>query len=158
MDFKKGRLHNGEHFVYRASHPFVGLMPLMAQCVWLAWMSHIRPYLPTMTSSHGNTFRVTRPLWRESIGQRWIPSGPVALSLDVFFVVRPNTRLNKQRSWRWFETPWRLCYVTEPIWTWSKMRCNDAYMRHPTEMDPKANQEDWLLAIHNWIALIGFYS
>ena len=38
------------------------------------------------------------------------------------------------------------------------MRCNDAYMRHPMEMDPKANQEDWLLTIHNWIALIGFYS
>ena len=29
--------------------------------------------LPMMTSSNGNTFRVTGPLWEESTGHRWIP-------------------------------------------------------------------------------------
>ena len=29
--------------------------------------------VPMMTSSNGNIFRVTGPLWRESTGHRWIP-------------------------------------------------------------------------------------
>ena len=34
------------------------------------WSNH---YLDTMTSSNGNTFRVTDPLCGEFIGHRWIP-------------------------------------------------------------------------------------
>ena len=41
-----------------------------------------------MTSRNGNIFRVTGPLWRESIGDRWFPSqGPVTPSFGVFFAV-----------------------------------------------------------------------
>ena len=61
-----------------------------------------------MTSSNGNTFRVTGPLWGESTGDRWIPSHrPVTRSVDVFFDVRLNKRLSKQSRCGWFETPWR---------------------------------------------------
>ena len=67
-----------------------------------------------MTSSNGNIFRVTGPLWGNSpvIGE--FPSQrPVTRSFDVFFDLRLNKRLSKQ-SWDWwFETPsgslWRHC-------------------------------------------------
>ena len=36
-----------------------------------------------MTSSNGNIFRFTDPLWGESTGQRWIPL--TKASDDVFF-------------------------------------------------------------------------
>ena len=65
-----------------------------------------------MTSSNGNIFRVTRPLWGEFVGE--FPSQrPVTRSFDVLFDLRK--RLSKQ-SWRWwFERPscplWRHCNV-----------------------------------------------
>ena len=37
---------------------------------------------------------------------------PVIRSFDVFFDVSPNKLLNKQSSFRWFETPWYSCDVT----------------------------------------------
>ena len=43
--------------------------------------------------------------------------GPVTQSCDISFDVRPNIRLDKHWSCRWFETPWRslwrhVCHVT----------------------------------------------
>ena len=59
-----------------------------------------------MTSSNGNIFRVTDHLCEEFTGHR---------SFDVFFDLRLNKRLSKQRWTWWFETPlrllWRHCNV-----------------------------------------------
>ena len=62
-----------------------------------------------MTSSNGNIFRATCPLWGESTGG--FPSQrSVTQSFDIFFDVRLNKWLNKQPRCRWFETPPRsLC-------------------------------------------------
>ena len=67
-----------------------------------------------MTSSNGNFFRVTGPLWRESTGHRWIPFTKARdAEWWCFFDLRLNKRLNKQPRRRWFETPshplWRDC-------------------------------------------------
>ena len=62
-----------------------------------------------MTSSNGNIFRVTGPLWGEFTGE--FPSQrPVTRSFDVFFALRLNKRLNKHSRRWWFETPWH------PLW------------------------------------------
>ena len=57
-----------------------------------------------MTSSNGNIFRVTGPLWGESTGPRWnLSQRPVTRSFDVFI----HKRLSKHSRSRWFETPSR---------------------------------------------------
>ena len=56
-----------------------------------------------MTSSNGNIFCVTGPLWGESIGHRWIllkKARPVTRNLDVFFDPHLNKRLSKNRDAR----------------------------------------------------------
>ena len=67
-----------------------------------------------MTSSNGNIFRVTGPLWGESTGHRRFPSRrPVTQSFDIFgifFDLRLNKRQRKQSRHRWFETPSRLLW------------------------------------------------
>ena len=59
-----------------------------------------------MTSSNGNTFRVTGHYCGEFTGDR-------TRSFDVFFDLHPNKRLSKQSWGWWFETPsrrlWRHC-------------------------------------------------
>ena len=44
---------------------------------WLHWLSQnscqAKPWINMMTSSNGNIFRVTGPLWGEFTGDRWIP-------------------------------------------------------------------------------------
>ena len=42
-----------------------------------------------MTSSHGNTFHITGPLWGESTSKWWIPFAKrtVMQNFDVLFVV-----------------------------------------------------------------------
>ena len=76
-----------------------------------------------MTSSTGNVYRVTCPLWGESTGHWWIPltKGTVTRIFDVFFDLRPNKRLSKQSRRRWFETPsrslWRHC---DAKWAFSR--------------------------------------
>ena len=65
-----------------------------------------------MTSSNGNIFRVTGHL----CGEFTVPAlRPVTRSFDVFFDLRPNTRLSKQWWGWWFETLssslWRQCNV-----------------------------------------------
>ena len=47
-----------------------------------------------LTSSNGNIFRVTGPLYGEFTGHRWIPARrPVTRSFGVFFDLRLNKRL-----------------------------------------------------------------
>ena len=67
-----------------------------------------------MTSSNGNIFRVTGHLCGEFTGPGEFPTQrPVTRSFDVFFDLRLNKRLSKQRWGWWFETPswslWRQC-------------------------------------------------
>ena len=83
-----------------------------------------------MTSSNGNIFRVTVPLCGEFTGPGDFPTQrPVTRSFDVFFDLRMNTRLSKQRWGLWFETPswslWRQYNVKWPhstnvriLWSW----------------------------------------
>ena len=66
------------------------------------------------TSSNGNIFRVTGPLWGEPTGHWWIPLTKVnGAQLWSFFDLRLNARLGKQSRRRWFETQshsiWRRC-------------------------------------------------
>ena len=68
-----------------------------------------------MTSSNGNIFRVTGPLWGEAIGHQQIPFTKASdAEFDVFFDLRLNKLLRKQSQHRWFEMPpcsfWRHCY------------------------------------------------
>ena len=59
-----------------------------------------------MTSSNGNSFRVTGHLCGEFTGPRWIPTQrPVTRGFDVFFDLRPDKQLSKQSWGWWFETP-----------------------------------------------------
>ena len=68
---------------------------------------------PMMTTSNGNDYRVTGPLWQETTVHRWIPlTKPGMRSFGIFFDLR-NKRLSKQSGRRWFDTPlrslWRHC-------------------------------------------------
>ena len=70
-----------------------------------------------VTSSNGNIFCVTGPLWGESTGHRWIPLTKVSdAELWCFPLSAPEKRLDKQKRCRWFETPsrslWRHCNGT----------------------------------------------
>ena len=88
--------------------------------------SHNKARQRMRTSSNGNIFRVTVPLWGESTGHRGYPSQrPVTWSFGVFYDLCLNKRLSKQ-SWGWrFETPlrslWRhygvtgLCEGSSPV-------------------------------------------
>ena len=71
-----------------------------------------------MTSSNGNIFRVTGPLWGNPPVTGGFPSQrPVTRSFDVFFDLRLNKRLSKQSRRRGFEAPspslWR--YHMNPL-------------------------------------------
>ena len=64
-----------------------------------------------MTSSNGNIFRVTGPLFGEFTGPgEFLTQRPVTRSFDVYFDLRLNKRLCKQSWGWWFET--LLC----PLW------------------------------------------
>ena len=64
-----------------------------------------------MTSSNGNIFRVTGHLCGEFTGPGEFPTQrPVTQSFDVFFDLRLNKRLSKQRWGWWFET------LSRPLW------------------------------------------
>ena len=72
-----------------------------------------------MTSSNGNIFRVTDPLYGKFTGPGEFPAQrPVTRSFDVFFDLRPNKRLSKQPWGWWFETSsrslWRQCNESIP--------------------------------------------
>ena len=78
-----------------------------------------------MTSSNGNIFRVTGPLWGEPPTTGGFPSQRPAV--DVFFYQRLNKRLSKQSRPRWFETPsrsvWRHCNVYLHLSHFSTLKC-----------------------------------
>ena len=69
-----------------------------------------------ITSSNGNTFRVTGHLYGEFTSDtgQFPAQRPVTRSFDVFFDLRLNKRLSKQSWGWWFETPSR------PLWRQSK--------------------------------------
>ena len=77
---------------------------------WFMWMLlHTHTYtiifLPMMTSSNGNIFRVTGYLGGEFTGPGEFPTQrPVTRSFDVFFDLRLKKRLSKQWWGWWFET------------------------------------------------------
>ena len=58
-----------------------------------------------MTSSNGNIFRVTGPLWGESTGHRWIPLTKASDAGLWCFLWSPPERLSKQLTRLWFQTP-----------------------------------------------------
>ena len=51
------------------------IAPVAQRASWKAywWRYHVLLSRNMMTSSNGNTFHITGPLWRESTGDRWIP-------------------------------------------------------------------------------------
>ena len=76
---------------------------------WISWLM--------MTSSNGNIFRVTGPLWGESIGHHVIP---LTKDCDAefwrFLWSAPEQTVEQTPRRRWFETSlrslWRHCNVT----------------------------------------------
>ena len=91
---------------------------LTVNFVWGQWMyGMLTGWLHMMTSSNGNTFRVTGPLCGEFIGPGEFPAQrPVTRSFAVFFGLHLNKRLSKQSWGWWFETMsrslWRHCNET----------------------------------------------
>ena len=84
-------------------------------CVYDYW-DVLQSPIEIMTTSNGNIFRITGPLWQESTGDRWIPFTRVNnADFDVFCNVRLNKRFSKQSKRRWFDTPsrslWRYCTI-----------------------------------------------
>ena len=73
------------------------------------------------TSSYGNIFFVTGPLWGESTGHWWIPltkaSDAELWCFFCFFYLGLNKQLSKQSRWQWFEMPphslWHHCNVPD---------------------------------------------
>ena len=59
--------------------------------------------LAMMTSSNGNIFRVTGPLWGESTGHRCIPLTKAGDAELWFFYPRLIKRLSKQSMYRIWE-------------------------------------------------------
>ena len=82
-----------------------------------------------MTSSNGNIFRVTGPLWGESIGPRWIPL----------------TKASDAELW------WFLC-----AWTsgWAKNRDAGILRRHCAHYDDTVVRQIDLQAIFKWVLVI----
>ena len=79
----------------------------------------IQPKSASMvTSWHGNAFCVTDPLCE---GQMDFPKRGRFEELWCSIVVNLNKLLNKQSSWRCFETSWRSCDINimwyESVWT-----------------------------------------
>ena len=107
------------------SHPYQNMMLNTHPCLefngdlakpqlWLGW-GWVITFHNTMTSSNGNIFRVTCPLWGESTSHRWITltkasKGQWRGALMFFVYLCRNKRLSKQPGRRWSETPSR------PLW------------------------------------------
>ena len=95
-----------------------------------------------MTSSNGNIFRVTGHLCGEFTGPGEFPAlRPVTRSFDVFFDLRPNTRLSKQSWGWWFETP------SSPLWR----HCNGCLkpLLTPLFIKHREHQSSALLCLEN---------
>ena len=102
---------------------------MVADVLVPTWCQHISSYRVSLivtevthetsmvTSSNGNSFRVTGPLCGEITGHRWISLTTASdAELCVFFHLCLNKRLSKQSWGWWFETPscslWRHCNDT----------------------------------------------
>ena len=74
-----------------------------------------------MTSSNGNIFRVTGPMWGEFSGHRWLPlTKPVTRNFNVFFNLRLNKLLSKRRHAVDFRRHRAHCNVTVMIMSSNK--------------------------------------
>ena len=99
------------HLEYINKRTWRGLVPtgICDRPWYISWQ------LSMMTSSNGNIFRVTGPLWGESTGHPCVVLLAQASNAEIwcFFDPRLNKRLSKQWRRRWFETPspllWRHC-------------------------------------------------
>ena len=81
-----------------------------------------------MTSSNGNSFRVTGHLCGNSPVTIEFPTQrPVTQSFDVFFDLHLNKRLSKQSWGWWFETPSR------PLWRHNNDCMNYSKARFPSK-------------------------
>ena len=75
-------------------------MLLRAQTHDLSMVDSQCPDLYMMTSSNGNIFRVTAPLWGNSPGTSEFPSQrPVTQSFDVFFLSVPKQKVGQTNHW-----------------------------------------------------------
>ena len=84
----------------------LGKKDRMSKSISIGWCKITFQRNDLMTSSNGNIFRFTGPLWGESTGHQWIPSQePMTRSFSIFFDLRLNKRLRKQSKRWWFETP-----------------------------------------------------
>ena len=86
---------------------FFIICPLRVRIWHRRRFQHARPHV--ITSSNGNFFRVTGPLWGEFTGHRWIPLTKASnTEFDgFFFYLRLSKRLSKPSKRRWIETPSR---------------------------------------------------
>ena len=91
-------IHDREHKI--SNNKLVWIMSSL-YCLW----DSVNSSHPMMTSSNGNIFRVTGPLWGESTGHRWIPLTN-ASDAELWCFLQLNKRLSKQARCWWFETPW----------------------------------------------------
>ena len=84
-------------------------------------------YRLMMTSSNGNVFHVTGPLWGESTGERWIPLTKAnAAELWCFLWSASEKILSRQSRCRWFEKPSRsLWYHCNADSTWLIIHVNE---------------------------------
>ena len=93
-----------------------------------------------MTSSNGNIFRVTGPLCGEFTGPGEFPAQrPVTHSVDVFFDMRLNKRLNEQPWGWWFETP-----------SWSLWRHDNESVYHCEYSNKAQFHRGWLSALGSY--------
>ena len=89
---------------------------------YVSFLNEVRwLHMVMITSSNGNIFCVTGPLFEEFTGPRWFPLTKASdANFDVFFDLCPNKRLSKQWWGWWFETQsrslWRHCDVKG--WGW----------------------------------------
>ena len=105
-----------------------------------------------MTSSTGNSFRVTGHLCGEFTGPRWIPHTKASdAGLWCFFDLRPGKRLSKHSWGWWFETPSHsLCRYRNVI-TWYHIQQQKTTSLNETE--PIPGPKGWLLCVV-WVILI----
>ena len=104
--------------VYTICHRFTEIDIFSLSSFFLFWFISLSWRLPyqlliMMTSSNGNIFFVTGPLWGESTGDRWIPFTEASDTELWCFLWSAPEQLVEHRWRRWFETPsnslWRHC-------------------------------------------------
>ena len=94
-------------------YALIGYRPVVLFCLFfLSWALQRQKHM--MTSSNGNNFRVTGPMWEHPPVTGGFPTQrPVTRGNKVFFHLRLSKRLSEQSRRRWFEMPsrslWRRC-------------------------------------------------